>query len=239
MKNSTQLMSGKAKVMGVMLVAAMAFTSCLKDRSDDNVPQTPAALVSVINASPGSSSVDFYLDQNRASVYSIPYGNGQDYVRAYTGKRTFKFTTEGGIQTLKSDTLTLQANKFYTAYLANTSTAPDLVIVRDTIVQPAANSATIRLVNVSANAPAVDLAVTGGAVIATNRAYKQASPFKTVAGGTSYNLEIRQAGTTTVLTTLTGANLNSGSVYTVWLQGVNGATDGTKLTAKIQKNAYY
>ena len=49
----------------------------------------------------------------------------------------------------------------------------------------------------------------------------------------------RQAGTTTVLASITDVRLKSNSVYTVWLQGVNGTTNDTKLSAKLQENVYY
>ena len=220
-------------------LVAVLLTSCLKNDNNEDVVMTPAALISVVNASPGSQPLDFYLDQNKANAQTISYGSGLDYLRAYTGKRTMAFRLAGTQQVVKSDTATLQADKFYTLYLTNVSTAPEFLLLRDSITRPINNMAAIRLVNVSASAPAVDLVIKNGAVLATNKGYKAYSPFVAIQGGNTHTLEIRQAGTTNVLATVNDVQLRSNSVYTVWLQGVIAATDDSKLTAKVQTNAYY
>src|SRR5205085_2085638 len=101
------------------------------------------------------------------------------------------------------------------------------------------NTATIRLVNVSPDAGPVDLAIKGGAVIASNKNYKGFSSFVSITGNTKYTFEVRQAGTTTVLATVTDVTLPGAAAYTVWLQGVKAATDQTKLTAGLQQNVYF
>jgi hypothetical protein len=239
MKKVYLLLRKKAGIIGMFGLMAVLFSSCLKNNNDTNVDAPPSALISVVNASPGTQPLDFYLDQNKANIQAINYGSGLDYLKAYVGKRTATFYLAGTQQKVKSDTATLRANQFYTLYLTNVSTAPDFVLLRDSIVRPAAGTAAIRLVNVSADAPAVDLAIKNGQVLATNKAYKGYSPFVSIPGGNTHTLEVRQAGTTTVLATINDVQLKSSSVYTVWLQGVAAATNDTKLTAKIQTNAYY
>jgi hypothetical protein len=228
----------KAGVFGLVCLIALSLSSCLKDNDDNYVPPAAAA-VSIVNALPGSQPVDVYFDQNLASTYSINYGNGQDYVRAYIGKRTFAYYTSGTRQMIKSDTTTLQADKFYTTYLTGTAAQPDILVVKDTLAQPATGKASIRLVNVSANAPTVNLVIRGGATLATAKAYKGVSGFVPVQGNTTYTLDIVQAGTSTVLASITDANLKNSNVYTVWLRGSTTATDANKLTAGIQTNAYF
>lgn len=237
MKNITQTVSGKMKIFGVLFLFTAALTSCLKDNNDEIVAPT-SALISVINASPDSQPLDFYLDQNRANNSSIEYGNGLDYLNAITGKRTAAFYTSGTTTKIKSDTMTLRANKAYTLYLTNLVATPDFVLLNDLIEKPAASQASVRFVNVSANAPAVDVVTTSGTNIATNIAYKGASLFIGVPAA-KYTVQVRQAGTATVLATLTERDFLSGGVYTVWLQGVSGATDSKVLTAKIQRNALF
>lgn len=238
MKKIQQLSKGRAGIIGMVCLLAVLFSSCLKSHDDDVINQ-PAGLVSVINASPGSQSVDFYFNQNLVNTYPINYGNGIDYFRAYTGKRTATFNLAGTAQNVKSDTLTVQADKLYSIFLANVPGTPELVVLKDSIARPAAGMATIRFVNLGPDAPAADLAIKGGAVLASNKSYKGFSGFVPVQGNSTYTLEIRQTGTSTVLASLTGVTLNSGSVYTVWLQGLSAATDNTKLSANIQTNAYY
>ncbi|GAB3918679.1 DUF4397 domain-containing protein [Mucilaginibacter boryungensis] len=238
MKKPQQILKGAGMIGMVCLLAAM-FSSCLKNHDNDDAVNVPYALVTVINTSPNSLAQDFYLDNNRANTAPIVYGDGLDYIRAYTGKRTAAFYNSGtSIKTI-SDTVTLKADQYYSVYLANVITTPDIVILKDNIVKPATGMATIRFVNLSPNAPAADLAIKGGAVLVSNKAYKGYSDFVPVNGNTTYTLEVRQTGTSTVLASINTASLQSGSVYTVWLQGLSGATDQTKLTAGLQTNVYY
>lgn len=237
MKNITQMVKGKMKIFGVLFLVTAALTSCLKDNNDDVVtPQS--ALISVVNASPDSQPLDFYLDNNRANNSAIEYGSGLNYLNAYVGKRTAAFYATGSSNKIKSDTMTLSANKAYTLYLTNLVATPDFVLLNDNITTPAAGQALVRFVHVSANTPAVDVVATTGTTIATSKTYKEASAFTAVQAA-KYTVQVRQAGSNTVLATLTEKDLLAGGVYTIWLQGVQGATDGKALTANIQRNALF
>jgi hypothetical protein len=227
----------RAGIFGMICLLAASLSSCIKN--NDNTVQPPFALLSVINASPGSPNVDFYLDQNRASVYPIIYGGGLDYLQAYSGDRKVSFYTTGTQTVYLADTIKLQQDKYYSLFLANEAGHQETILVNDSISRPADGKAAIRFVNLSQNAPAADLVIKDGATLVTNKGYKGVSPFVPVDQKANYTIEVRQTGTTTVLASLTNVPLNNGSIYTVWLQGVNGATDAKKLTAKIQKNVFY
>jgi hypothetical protein len=238
MKNVQQNLKRRAGIVGMMCLLAGLLTSCLKD-NDNHYVEQPVALLSVINASPDAQPVSFFLDQNQANNLPIRYGHGLDYLRAFPGKRTATFYVAGSQQKIKSDSITLEAKKFYSIYLTNVASTPDIVLLADSIIQPDAGKATIRLVNVSPDAGSVDLGIKSGAVLASDKAYKAASAFVPVQGNSTYTLEIRQKGTSTVLVSLPDVNLRSGSVYTVWLHGLTTATDAKKLTADIQTNVFY
>ncbi|MDR6940796.1 DUF4397 domain-containing protein [Mucilaginibacter pocheonensis] len=238
MKHVQQNLKRRAGIVGMMCLLTGLLTSCLKNHDNDYV-EPPVALLSVINASPDSQSVSFFLDQNRANNAPIRYGHGLDYIAAYPGKRTASFYVAGSGQKIISDTITLTAKKYYSIYLSNLASKPDIILLTDSITRPDAGKATIRLVNVSPDAGAVDLAVKGGNVLASNKTYKGASPFVPIESASSYTLEIRKKGTSTVLVTLSDIRLNSNSVYTVWLHGLSSATGLKKLSADIQTNAFY
>ena len=225
-------------MVGMMCLLAGLLTSCLKNHDNDYV-EPPVAFLSVINASPDSQPVNFFLDQNRANDFPINYGHGIDYIRAFPGKRVATFYAAGAQQKLKADTINLTVSKFYSMYLANVTATPDMILIRDSISRPDAGKATIRLVNVSPDAGAVDLGIKAGVLLASNLAYKGASAFVPIQGDATYTLEVRKKGTATVLATLADVKLNGGSVYTIWLQGLAAATDQKKLSANVQTNAYY
>lgn len=223
---------------GLLCLSVTLMTGCLKNNPSAVVNQ-PAGLISVINTSPGTGPVDFTLEPNRVNRSPIQYGNGLDYFAAYTGKRTADFYSSGSTVALKSDTLTVVDGHYYSLYLVGNN-IKEVLRLNDTVTRPAASMIGLRLVNVSPDAPAVDLAIQGGAVIAKNKTYKSYSGFVPVAGDKAYILEIRQAGTTNVLATLNSTTFHSDAIYTVWLQGLVAApTDDTKLKAGLQQNVYW
>lgn len=232
-----QLLKRSAGLIGMICLLAVSLTSCLKTHND--YVQPPAALISAINASPDAQPVDFFLDQNRANYNSIASGASMDYVKAFTGKRNATFYVSSNQQKIKTDTITLKENQLYSLFLCNVAASPDYLLTRDTIAQPAASKATVRFVNVSPDVPSATLAIQGGDVLAQNKAYRTYSSFVPVQANTTYTFEIRQGATSTVLTTLPNISLRSGSVYTIWIQGLAGGTGTTKISAQIQNNVYY
>jgi len=229
--------TSKRLVAGLFAVCLLSLTlsSCLKEHN--TAPATPVALLSVIQDSPGQPPLDFTLDGSRVNASQIIYGSGLDYFRAYAGKRTAAFTVSGSGTTIFSDTLTLKQNFAYTLCLVNKPASPGFLVLTDAITQPASGSANLRFVNLSPDAPAVDLAVKDGSVLVANKGFKGFSDFASITGK-NYTFEIRQAGTNTVLTSLTNVTINSGYVYTIYLRGLAAATDATKLTADLITNAY-
>src|SRR6185437_5656530 len=223
----------------VVCLLSVSLSSCLKENKNQNY-MPPAGLVSFTQASPDQPIINFYLDANKVNAYPLNYGENLDYFQAFAGKRTANFYNAGTSNTILSDTVTFNQNAIYSLFLTGTTTKPEMVVVRDTLNRPAAGKATIRFINLSPDAPAVSLAVQGGAVLATNEAYKQYSSFAAVTGNSTYTFEVRQGTTNTVLATLPGITINSGFVYTIWFHGlVNNTSNNDKLAADITTNAYY
>jgi hypothetical protein len=77
----------------------------------------------------------------------------------------------------------------------------------------------VRFIHLSPDAPAVDVAVTGGDVLFGNVAFRGFTAYSPVPAGT-YDLEVRLAGTDTVALPLPGINLEEGKVYTVFAMGL-------------------
>jgi hypothetical protein len=76
--------------------------------------------------------------------------------------------------------------------------------------------------------------------VASNVAFKGFSPFTTVTSGSSYNLEVVDTGTSTVVASLPNTALSAGFVYTIWLQGlINTTVTGQKTGINMTVNAAY
>jgi hypothetical protein len=225
-------------IVGALGLLSVSLSSCLKTNNDNYNP--PVALVTFIQASPDEPPLDFYLDNDKINVDPINYGDHFDYFRAYAGTRTANFYTNGTMTKIFASSIQLNQNSNYSLFLANKATQPEIVLLTDTINQPAAGNASIRFADLSPDAPAVDLAVQGGSVLVSNKSYKGYSTFIPLHGNTTYTFQVRQAGTNTVLATLLNVFLNSGSVYTIWFHGLSAATTQTdQLSAGIYTNAYF
>ena len=114
-------------------------------------------------------------------------------------------------------------------------------VVSDNLAAPAAGKSHIRFFHFSANAPAVDIAVTGGPVLFSNRSFNDQGTntnvinFTPVDAGT-YNLEVRLAGTTTPVLTIPNVSLTAGKIYTVFAKGFLGGSGTQALGAQIIMN---
>lgn len=236
MKTLKQTSRLKAAGIGLIALLCLLQFSCLKDHN--NYVAIPTALLMVIQASPDAPAEQFYLNNNQVNFSPFNYGDQLGYFNAYTGTRTAILYNYSSSAKIASDTIHLNNNVAYSLFLSNTYTSPDFTLLTDSLAQPASGMANIRFVNVSPNAGSVDL-VANSTVLATSKAYKTASSFKSVTGGTNYNFEVRQAGTSTVLAKLDTIGIRSGSVYTIWLHGLASGSGTTKLTADIMKNATY
>ncbi|MDB4901395.1 MAG: hypothetical protein JWQ63_676 [Mucilaginibacter sp.] len=225
------------KIIPVCLLSVF-LSSCLKTNNNNYYP--PEALVTFIQASPDEPQLDFYLNNNKINLNAINYGDHFDYFRAYAGSRTANFYSTGSMNKLFSSTIQLNQNTNYSLFLANKAPQPEIVLLTDTINQPASGNASIRFVNLSPDAPAVDLAVQGGSTLVSNKSYKGYSSFIPVQANKNYVFQVLQAGSGTVLATLSNVNISSGSVYTIWFHGLSAATTATdQLSASIYTNAYF
>ena len=220
--------------LAVLFLFAIGLTSCLKD--NNHYVTNPTALLMVIQASPDAPAESIFLNPNQVNQSAFNYGDHLGYFNAYTGGRLVQLFGYGSSTLIASDSIHLANNNAYSLFLANTYSKPDFVLLTDTIKQPADGKATIRFVNVSAGSGNVDLVANSTALI-TNEAYKGASVFTPVSGGSQYSFEVRTTGTTTVLASLS-VNIKNGGVYTIWYHGTTTGTS-PKLSADIIANAYY
>jgi hypothetical protein len=233
MKNLKRSIAG----LSAVCLLSLLLSSCLK--SSPSYYNPPIALVSFFQASPDEPALDLYFNNNRVNWNPISYGSGLDYFNAFAGQRTVYFYVQNTMNKLYSDTLTLKPNDVYSLFLVNTPSTPAMVVLNDTINRPASNTASIRFVDLSPDAPAVDLAL-NDTVKVSNKVYKGFSTFIPVAGNKTYSFQVLQKGTTTVLASLSNVTLTDGYVYTIMLTGFSaGTTSADKLNVYYTTNAQF
>ena len=225
-------------IAGLVLLSIL-LSSCLKN---DNSPAAPpTALMTVIQATPNQPPLDVYLNGDRVNQSPLMYGTGIDYFSAIAGLRTVNFYSSGTFTPVVATAqFTLGQNMAYSLFLDSVSAKPGILLLADTLVKPAGGKAGVRFVNLSADAPAVDLAIQGGATITTNKSFKGYTSFLPVPGQTNFTFVVLKKGTNTVLATLSNVTLINGYLYTVMLEGLNNSTSGSdKLNLIMLTNAYF
>jgi hypothetical protein len=185
--------------------------------------QSGMTRVRVVHASPDTPSVDVLVDGTRA-ISGLAFKAVSPYASVPAGQRKFQVFPTG--TTMGKPVIevapTLAAGKDYTVIAFGQLCITPGLFEDDNRV-PAAGKARIRFIHGSPDAPAVDIAVTGGPVIFPNVAFKAASAYAEVDAGT-YNLEARAAGTPTVALAVPGVRLEAGRTYTVIAVGLLSGT---------------
>lgn len=238
MKSVQQKLRWPGMIAGLALLA-LAFSSCTKHT--DNAPQAPTSDLAVIDVSPSAPNVDFYLDGSKVNASPITYGGGLEYFICYAGNRHAVFYQSGSITAIASDTVNLQASGAYTMILSNLPSSPDITLLRDSIFAPPSGSATIRLVNASPDAGAIDFGLKGQPVLASNVTYRKYTAFLPVQLNGSLNdtLQIYKGGTSTILQKIP-LSLQVGGVYTAYLYGFLAQTSTSqKLNAGLMENTFF
>lgn len=191
-----------------------------------------AAQVRAFHGSPDAPPVDILVNDT-AAFTSLSFGNATAYAALTADTYNIKVNAAGTSTTVINADLPLADNTTYTVAAINTlSNITPLVLVDDNTLNPAA--ARLRFVHASPNAPAVDIALAGGAVLFPNVSFGGVGSYIEVPGGT-YDLEVRLAGTNTSVLSLPGIAVSNNTVYTAWAIGVVGGEPG--LSAAITVDA--
>lgn len=182
--------------------------------------QADQARVRVVHASPDAPAVDVWVNDGEAFT-NAPFKGITDYASLDVGTYNVKVVPAGATEpvVIEAD-LTLEAKDYTVVAVGNLADIEPLVLV-DNNAAPAAGKAHVRFVHASPDAPAVDVAVTGGPVLFSNVAFKGTGDYLPVDAGT-YDLEVRLAGTETVALAVPGVALSDGTVYTVFAMGLAG-----------------
>jgi hypothetical protein len=212
----------------VLLAGSLFLASCKKDKKDNSK-------VMVVHASPDAPGVDLLIDNNKKNTAALNYPNNTGYLDVESGTRNFKVNVTGTSTSVINADVTLVKDKNYSVYAVNSVSNISALVVEDDLTTPAAGKAHVRFIHLSPDAPAVDVALVGGAVVFGNKSFKDYTAFTPLDAGV-YNLEVRVAGTQVVALTLPAITLTSGKIYTVFAKGFLGGSGTQALGAEIIVN---
>ncbi len=160
-------------------------------------------------------------DFSLTTLFVVPVGSGSNASIASSGST--------------QDLIPGQVGFFKSDYTVATAANIEALVVEDDLSTPASGKAHVRFIHLSPDAPAVDIALDGAAVVFPDVTFKEYTDFTPLDAG-SYDLEVRVAGTSTVALDLDPINLQAGKIYTVFAKGTLTGTGSQALSAQIIVN---
>lgn len=191
--------------------------------------------VMVVHASPDAPGVDLLLDGIVVNSQALLFPDNTGYLSAGAGTRSIKVNASGTSTTVIDATLTLDANAAYSIYAADVLSNITPVVLEDDLSAPASGKAHVRFIHLSPDAPAVDITLTDGTVVFGDIEFKESTAF-TPLDAASYDLQVRLAGTTSIVLDLPGIILEDGKIYTVFAKGLVNGNGNQALGAEIIVN---
>jgi hypothetical protein len=215
-------MKNTKKIMLPLLVAAVGFglAACSDDEEGPIGSAGGNSQVMIVHASPDAPGVDILVD-NAKALPNLSFPDNSGYVAVPAGTRNVKVNVANTSTTVIEADLTLDANTNYSVFAIDDVANIDALVVADDLSSPAAGKAHVRFIHLSPDAPPVDVAVTGGPVVFGDVQFSEVVGFTPLDAGT-YDLEVRLAGTGTVVLSLPGISLSDGTIYTVFARGFAG-----------------
>lgn len=211
---------GRITMVSGILLGALAFgasTSGVRAQTSAGQAQLRA-----VHASPDAPAVDIWVNGNKA-ISNLAFKAVTGWIALPEGSYDVKVTAAGSTEAVIEATLPLDAGKYYSVAAAGKLADITAKVYQDDLSSLEAGKARLRVIHASPDAPAVDVAVKGGAVLVPNLAFPNASDYLTVDTMTA-NVEVRAAGTSTVALEVPGLTLAAGKVYTVYAVGLLAGT---------------
>jgi hypothetical protein len=221
----------------ITMFAALAGTALFLNSCKNDINQTTPAIaaLAVINAYPTeTSTLDFFLGNERVNNTGLAFGGDIKYFNAYEGARTADVTISGNSTKLVSKSITLKGGIYHSLYVIGESAEKaDFLLIEDELSNPAANKVHLRFANLSPDAGALELEIENDETVFEDRVYKAFTPFKSVPAVKSKFI-LKDKATGDVVATKENVDLKQGAIYTVWAKGLaTSESDVTKLSVEV------
>ncbi|RSK25938.1 DUF4397 domain-containing protein [Bacillus sp. HMF5848] len=180
------------------------------------------AKVRIVHASPDAPAVDIVVN-GETVVENAGFQAATGYLMLPAGEHEVQLFVAGTVadgSPVLTQTLAVEAGKAYTVAAVNTVANLELLVMNDETMTTAGKTK-IRVAHLSPDAPAVDVAVTGGDVVFANAPFKSVTNYLELDPAT-LDLEVRVAGTEDVVLSLPGTELKADTLYTVLAVGFAG-----------------
>jgi len=212
----------KRTIIAALMIFSVALIGCSDDDNNNPVNSQVNAQLRVAHLSPDAPAVDVWVDGSRV-LTSVPFAAFSNYLEVPAGSRNIQVTPAGAeTPVVINATVDLAENTAYTVAATGLLSQNDLIpIVLVDNLNTESGSAQVRFVHTSADAPAVDVAVSAGPTLFGDVEFREASTYLTVDQGT-YDLSVQLAANGTEVLQVNGQTLNAGVNYTIFAIGLAG-----------------
>jgi len=175
------------------------------------------AKIRILHASPNASAVDVYVNGQRI-LQNITFKQHSNYIPFPQGQYRFDvYPTNTQSSPLFSAIVPAMGGYIYTIAVAGDISKLQLLSFVDNTYLPY-GEAKIRFVHLSADAPAVDLAMKESDILFSNVPFKQATEFLQVSPGSAH-LDVLVTGMKNVILSLSDVKVEANKIYSVYMIG--------------------
>jgi len=214
----------------MVLILPLIWVSCSKK---ENPPLSDLSGLSIVNASPSLEKLDLYVDNTKVTGGSdFTFGSKIDYLSVYSGRREMTLTKKGETTPLRQEFFNLEPQYGYTLFVIDLLSKVKFMLLPDNLTKPAKGMASIRFANLSPDSEPLTLSVEGDPnYLITNISFKNYSEPIMVSIGDKVTFHIREHRTGQLVAILPDVKLDEGKIYTIYVKGMKGAEDDTRLDA--------
>lgn len=222
---------------GMAIVAAVyVLSGCLK--SPDITPTPPKAYVSIMHLAPTAPSLDVFFNDKKVSNNPFTPGNVTVAYNAIDkGAFSIKFKKAASDSIVAELPLAqYDSLNYYTLFIYNLQAngPAEATRIKDDFSDLTPAKPFYRFFHGSPNTDAIDLymdnaKIESSRMLADNTGYDPLNKFLATTSG-YHTVQVKLAGTETVIATLNQFELLAGNAYTFYLRGLDGGTGASELS---------
>lgn len=203
----------------------------------NNLFRNPTSYIRILHSSPGSPSVDIYINDN-PTIRGLAYKGFTDYIPIPSGSYNIKVYPAGSKNTPIVNTgLFIPDGVIYTLAAIGTLPNVSLLPIEDTRRPMIPGKTLLRFAHLSPDAPNVDITLPDGTPLFKNIGYKQVASYIPVTPG-RYRIQARVAGTDKVVLDVPNINLHPNRFYTVYAVGLTSKNPPLQVLIPLDGNSY-
>ncbi|MCC9136882.1 DUF4397 domain-containing protein [Pontibacter silvestris] len=218
---------------------SFSLTGCLDNDNDVDNEVTPSSIAFFYHGSPDAPDLDVLLDSKQLFSQSFKYTYHSNYVSITPGSHRIKFTPVNASNAYIDTAITFKENVAYSFFAVDSLESISFMAVEDSLALPSSGKANVRLINISPDAPAVDIVTTetNSSPLFTDLDFKNSTPFKEITSG-KYTFKVKDTESGSELLSVSDITLQSGRIYTLILRGFSSPPSGNtnKLSLQIITN---